>query len=145
MIPLSEALPDATPDDLFQLEQAFPEIECPYDPLGIWCVVQDKSVVEKTKGGIYLADTVKEANEWQESVGRVLAMGPMCFHDELSSDPNAKLPGWEKLKPGSIVLCSRLSSTRQRVCKVGDVQVVVRLIPYKDVMACITSTSQVLR
>jgi len=44
MKPLRDALPDATDDDLFQLEQMFPDLPSPYEPAHRWCVVQDRGV-----------------------------------------------------------------------------------------------------
>ena len=139
---LSEALPDADENDLFQIEQMFPDLPSPYEPAMRWCVVQDRGAAEKTRGGILLADSVQEANEWQENIGRVLAVGPLAGYDELSG---GKLPGAELIQPGDIVLCSRLSSTRQKIVERDGRKMVVRMIPDRDIMAKVTSTAQVLQ
>jgi co-chaperonin GroES (HSP10) len=139
---LSEALPDATDGDLFQLEQAFPDLPSPYEPHGRWCVVQDRGQVTITAKGLHLPDEVQAANEWQENIGRVIAIGPLAGYDELSG---GKLPGAETLQLGDIVLCSRLSSTRQKIVERDGRKMVVRMIPDRDIMAKVTSTAQVLQ
>lgn len=145
---LSDQFPNATEDQLWELEQMFPEVTSPYDPSGRWCVIQDRGVVEKTKHGIIRPDIVKEADEYQENVGRVLAMGPLAGYDELSADPDPerrRLPGWPYFDLGDIILCSRMSSTRQKIGEANGRKVVFRLIPDRDVMAKIKSIAQVMR
>ena len=48
-------------------------------PCGNMVVVLPVRVKEKTKGGIILADTTKDDIHYLTTVGKVLAMGPMCF------------------------------------------------------------------
>ena len=98
-------------------------------------------MAERTKGGIIRPDMVKEADEWQENIGRVLAVGPLAGYDELSG---GTLPGADMIQPGDIVLCSRLSSTRQKIVERDGRKMVVRMIPDRDIMARVTSTAQVL-
>ena len=47
-------------------------------------------------------------------------------------------------QPGDIVLCSRLSSTRQKIVERDGRKMVVRLIPDRDIMAKVTSAAQVV-
>jgi co-chaperonin GroES (HSP10) len=148
MKPLTEALPDATPDHLWQLEQMFPDIPSPYDPLMRWVVIQDRGVVEKTRGGLWLSDISKEADEYQENIGRVLAVGPLAGYDDLSNDPDPmkrKLPGSPGFEVGDIVLCSRMDSTRQKIVEKDGRKTVIRLVPDRDVKARVNSVSQVAR
>jgi co-chaperonin GroES (HSP10) len=142
MKPLRDALPDATENDLFELEQMFPDLPSPYDPLGRWCVVQDRGVAERTKGGIIRPDSVKEADAWQENIGRVLAIGPLAGYDELSG---GTLPGAEKIEVGDIVLCSRLSSSREELVERDGRKMTVRMIPDRDIMARVTTAARAMR
>jgi tRNA G37 N-methylase Trm5 len=86
-------------------------------------------------------------DEYQENIGRIVAVGPLAGYDELSGDPdpaNRTLPGWPWYEVGDIVLCSRMSSTRQRIENEKG-RVNFRLIPYRDVMAKVVNVAQVLR
>lgn len=145
---LREALPDATDAHDWELEQRFPNVPLPYQPVGGYVLIQDRAVVEKTKGGVLLSGISQEKDEYQEKLGRVVAVGSLAGYDNLSADPDPearKLPDWPWYQLGDIVLCSAFSSTRERAVEVDGRKITFRLVPYQDVMAVVTSVQQALR
>lgn len=145
---LREALPDATDDHDWELSQRFPDVPLPYMPVGGYVLIQDRAVVERTKGGVLLSGISQEKNEYQEKLGRVVAVGQLAGYDNLSVDPDPearKLPDWPWYQLGDLVLCSAFSSTRERAVEIDGRKITFRLVPYQDVMARVTSVQQVLR
>lgn len=144
---LREALPDATDEHADELAQRFPDVPLPYMPVAGYVLIQDRAAIER-KGNIYLPDSVKEVDEYQEKLGRMVAMGSLAGYDNLSVDPDPadrKLPGWPWYEEGDIVVCSGFSSTREKTVEANGRKIVFRLVPYQDVMARVTSVQQALR
>lgn len=140
MIPFSEALPDASEDEVAKLEQLFPDAPCPLKPCGGWVVVQDRLVLKKI-GSIILTDLSREDKKLRETVARVVKIGPIAGWEEILAD---FLPGWPWFQPGQFVKLSPHSSTRTEADD-DEGKVVHRQIHYKDVLAQITSVREVLR
>ena len=63
------------------LEQAFPDIDPGVTPFGSRVLVQIRSARSKSKGGIALVSETREAVQWNQQVGKVVAIGPLAFHN----------------------------------------------------------------
>lgn len=50
-------------------------------PFGSRVLVQLRTAKKKTKGGILLSDETQETIQWNNQVGKVIALGPLCFKD----------------------------------------------------------------
>lgn len=75
-------------------------------PLEYNCVVIPKEVEEKTAGGLYIPDDVKEKEEWGRMEGTLVAVSPMAF----SFDDWPKDQDHEKPKVGDTVIWSKYSA-----------------------------------
>lgn len=71
-------------DEHFKLN----EKELPILP-GFHIIVRPVSIREKTKGGIYLPDKVKDDISYLTTIGRVLKIGDLAYKDE-TKFPNGK-------------------------------------------------------
>lgn len=146
---LAQAIPDAGPGDLPELEDLFPQVDCPYVPAGPYCVVQDRTASLKTKGGVWKPETVRETDAYQENLGRIIAMGATVGYDKDSLDwtdgADRLLPGWPWYEIGDVILLSRLSTTRETIKKLdNDREVNVRIVHFGDIMATVRLVAKVL-
>ena len=71
------------------IEQAFPEVDCGFNPFGSRIVVQKRSPRTVTKGGIFVPEETQETEFWNTQVAKVIALGPGAFknRDDLSDWP----------------------------------------------------------
>lgn len=65
--------------DYRDLDQAFPDIDPGVQPFGSRILVQVKSVVPLTKGGIYIPEDSQQTEFWNTQVAKVIALGPVAF------------------------------------------------------------------
>lgn len=61
------------------LDDAFPNVDPGHMPMGDKILVQLRVPKTKTKSGIIIAEDNREAEQWNTQVGKVIALGPMCF------------------------------------------------------------------
>lgn len=61
------------------------EIDMP-EPLGWRVLIEPIAVEERTRGGIVLPDQAQKAKEHLNYVGKVVAMGPLCYRDPKFGD-----------------------------------------------------------
>lgn len=76
--------------DAAQMSWAFPDVECGMEPLGGRVIVQLRRIKQKTSsGGIILVEETKEAEKWNNMIGKVVAIGPLAFRnrDTMTSWP----------------------------------------------------------
>lgn len=69
------------------LEEAFPVIDPGIVPFGSRVLVQIRSARTKSKGGIELVSETREAVQWNQQVGKVVAIGPLAFHNRETMKP----------------------------------------------------------
>lgn len=138
----AEALPMASPSQLFVIEQQFPLADRPLNPVGRMILVQDRSPRTKI-GSVLLPALSQDKNAYVETVGRVIAIGPLGFVDELGSGDDRLLPGAPWYRPGHFVWLPKYSSMRIRR-GTEDNPVIFRLLDFKDVLGVITSAELVL-
>ena len=143
-VPIAEALPDATDEQVAQVGELFPEVPCPLKPCGGYVVVQDRMVLEKRKSGLLLSHLSQEDQQRAQTIGRVVQVGPTAGWDELN---NRHHPGWPWFEPGSFVKLSPHSTSRTKADHDAAAagQVIFREVQYRDVWAVITSAREVLR
>ena len=96
-----------------------------YRPVEFNVVVRPAAVEEKTKGGIYLADDIKERKQFAEMEGELIAVSPFAFN---YADV---WPDGTKPKPGDRVLFAQYAG-RPRKGKDG---LEYRVVKDKDISA----------
>lgn len=73
----------AQPQFAYQtLEEAFPIVDLPVQPLGNRVTVQIRTPKKKTKSGLILTDDTRETQLWNEQTGKVVAIGPLAFKNQ---------------------------------------------------------------
>lgn len=105
-------------------------------PTGYRILVEIPTKEEKTKGGIFIPQDVKKAEEIASLCGRVLQLGPLAY---LDSD---KFDGSSWCKPGDYIVMAAYTGTRVRVP--GDSRE-FRLINDDSVIALVPSPNGVER
>lgn len=77
----STNLANAIQFDFQTLEEAFPSVAHNRDPLLSNYLVQVRRAKSKTKGGLYIPEEARKAEASNCTVGKVVAIGPLCFKD----------------------------------------------------------------
>lgn len=62
-------------------DHAFPDVDPGIEAAGNRVLVQIRSPMKKTKGGIYLTDDGKDTELWNTQVGLVRQVAPLCYRD----------------------------------------------------------------
>jgi co-chaperonin GroES (HSP10) len=73
--------------DYGSLEEAFPACDPQFEPGGSRILVQFRTPKKKTKGGIILTDDVRQTEHYNTQVAKVLAVGPLAFHNREKMTP----------------------------------------------------------
>lgn len=68
-------------------EDAFPPIDPGVRPFGSRVLLQIRRAKSKTKGGIILAGETRDTEMWNTQVAKVIAMGPLAFHNRNTMEP----------------------------------------------------------
>jgi co-chaperonin GroES (HSP10) len=63
------------------LEDAFPSIETGHEPLASNYLVQVRRAKSTTKGGLFIPEEARKSEAANTTVGKVVAIGPICFKD----------------------------------------------------------------
>lgn len=82
------------------IEEAFPDVPPGHRPLGTRVLVQIRTPKGKTKAGIILTRDTQETEAWNTQVAKVVAVGPLAFHDRKTMNP---WPEGAWAKPGDFV------------------------------------------
>ena len=109
-----------------ELKEAFPEIDPGIKPLGSRILVQIKTVAQKTKGGIILSTDDRSTEKWNTQVGKVVAMGPVAFHNRNTLEP---WPEGQWCKVGDFVRVAKYGGDRFEVgealfCVFNDLDII---------------------
>lgn len=99
--------------------------------MGWKVLVRPVTVKEKTKGGIIMPDSVKDDVTYLTTVGKVLAMGPLCYEDK------QKFPNGKWCKVGDYVVYGRNVGNKFlfkgiRLLLINDDQVIMKVKDPKD-------------
>lgn len=94
------------------LEEAFPAVDAGIVPLGARVLVQIRTPMTVTKGGIILADESQETEKWNAQVAKVIALGPVAFCDRKTLE---KWPEGAWCAPGQFVRVGKYGGDRWEV------------------------------
>lgn len=95
--------------DFETLEEAFPITDFGIKPLGARMLIQLKSIKKASKGGILLVNETRETEKAQSMIGKVIAVGPLCFKNRETA---TEWPEGTWCKPGDYVRVPRWSGDR---------------------------------
>lgn len=98
-------------------EDAFPQIDPGVQPFGSRVLLQIRRAKSKTKGGIILAGETRDTETWNTQVAKVIAMGPLAFHNRNTMEPWPE-GGWAKI--GDYVRAPKYGGDRWSVQHDGD-------------------------
>lgn len=91
------------------LEDAFPECDPGVEPFGSRVLVQFRSVKKRTAGGVEIPDEVLDTEHYNTQVAKVLALGPLAFHNRSTGQP---WPEGMWCKPGDYVRVAKYGGDR---------------------------------
>jgi len=108
-------------------------------PAGWRVLIEPIKIEEKTQGGIVLPERAKEAKEHLRHIGRVVAMGPLCYKHVKFQDCDP----WCSV--GDMVAYGAYSGQQMQVRNSdGNDYVALRLINDDEVLAVIPSPDSVM-
>lgn len=79
------------------------------EPAGYRLLIATLRVSEKTEGGVYMSDKIKDAEETASILGLVLKAGPEAYSDA------DRFPSGPYCKPGDFVIFRSYSGTRFKI------------------------------
>lgn len=94
------------------IEQAFPDVDPGLTPFHDRVLVQIRSSMRKTDGGIVLVHETRETEQWNTQVAKVIALGPAAFRNR---DTLAEWPEGAWCKPGDFVRVPKYGGDRWEV------------------------------
>lgn len=98
-------------------EDAFPAIDPGVKPFGSRVLLQIRRAKQVTKGGIILAGETRDTETWNTQVAKVIAMGPLAFHNRTTMQP---WPEGSWVAPGDYVRAPKYGGDRWSVPHDGD-------------------------
>lgn len=116
------------------LADAFPEIDPGFKPLGSRILVQVRRSKSKTKHGIILPDEVRDTEQWNTQVAKVIAIGPLAFKNRNTMQP---WPEGDWVKEGSFVRAPKYGGDRFGVPHDGD-EIIFVVINDLDLVGVVT-------
>lgn len=94
------------------IDEAFPKVDCGHEPFGDLVLVQLRSVVEKTAGGIQLTHSDQQTEKDNQQVAKVIALGPLAFRNRETLEP---WPEKAWFREGEFVRCQKYGGDRWEV------------------------------
>lgn len=94
------------------IDEAFPACTPGITPLGSRVLVQIRTPKMKTRGGIILTEDVRDTEMYNTQVAKVLAVGPVAFHDRRTL---TLWPEGHWAKPGEFVRIPRFGGDKWSV------------------------------
>lgn len=94
------------------IEQAFPNVDPGHVPFGARVLVQIRTPMKMTKGGIALAEETRDTEQWNTQIGKVIALGPGAYRDRTTNEP---WPEGAWCKVGDFVRCPKYGGDRWEV------------------------------
>jgi co-chaperonin GroES (HSP10) len=94
------------------IDQAFPDADPGLIPFGSKILVQIRTPMLRSRGGIHLPDESRDTEQWNTQVAKVIALGPVAFcnRDTLEEWPEGK---W--VQPGTFVRVPKYGGDRWEV------------------------------
>ena len=110
--PLLAEVPKESTFAYGSLDDAFPNVQPGLKPFGDKVLVQIRTPMTRTKGGIYVPEEARETEQWNTQVAKVISLGPVAFknRDTLQSWPEE---AW--VRPGMYVRCPKYGGDRWEV------------------------------
>ncbi len=120
-----------------QVAELFPAIDPEFEPFGARVLVQLRRVVNKSAGGIILAEPTKDTEAWNINVAKVLRSGPLAF--KRRDDPDTPWPEGVWAKEGDFVMVPRYGGDRRSIdLNDGLPPVVIVLLDDRNLLGRIT-------
>lgn len=114
------------------LDEAFPKCNPGVTPLGSRVMVQIRTPKAKTKGGILLIEDARETEMYNTQVGKVLACGPVAFHDRRTLQP---WPEGHWAVPGDYVRIPRFGGDKWQVPAENGEDAILAIFNDLDIVA----------
>ncbi len=102
------------------LEQAFPDVDPGLLPFGSKVLVQIRTPMLKTKGGIDLTEESRDTELWNTQVSKVMELGPVAFHNRDTLEP---WPEGAWFGKGDFVRCPKYGGDRWEVDVEGSTDI----------------------
>lgn len=80
-------LPARVELDYDSIDEAFPAVDAGLRPFGSWVLVQKRSPMTRTKGGIAIPVDSQETEFWNTQVCKVISLGPVAFKNRDTLEP----------------------------------------------------------
>lgn len=113
---LRAELPQSTLD-YGSLADAFPDVKPGLVPFGDKVLVQIRTPMKHTKGGIFIPEESRDAEQWNTQVAKVISLGPVAFHNRDTLEP---WPEGAWVKPGMYIRCPKYGGDRWEVSVPGS-------------------------
>jgi len=94
------------------LEKAFPEVDAGIMPFGSRILVQIRSPMKVSAGGIHLDTGTQDTEKWNTQVAKVIALGPLAFKNRNTMQD---WPEGEWCKMGDFVRVAKYGGDRWEV------------------------------
>ena len=94
------------------IEQAFPDVDPGLRPFGSKVLVQIRTPMKRTRGGIEIPEDVRDTELWNTQVSKVITLGPVAFRDR---DSLKEWPEGQWVQPGAFVRCPKYGGDRWEV------------------------------
>ena len=117
-----------------ELSWVFPSIDPGNRPLGARVIVQLRRTRTKTKSGIMLATDTKQAEQWNNQVAKVIAVGPLAYRNRDTKDA---WPEGAWCNEGDYVRVPRWGGDRWTV-KHGDDEITCCVFMDHEIIAAVT-------
>lgn len=91
------------------LAEAFPHADPGLIPFGSDILVQIRTPRQRTEGGLWLPEETRETDLWNMQVAKVIALGPVAFHNRETMQP---WPEGAWAKPGDYVRVPKYGGDR---------------------------------
>lgn len=111
------------------IEEAFPEVDPGHGAFGDRLIVQIRTPVEKTKGGIHLLKETIETEHDNTQVGKVIVVGPVAFCNRDTLEPWPE-KAWAKV--GDFVRVPKYGGDRFQVPLPGNPNEKATFVFFKD-------------
>lgn len=94
------------------IEQAFPDVDPGLRPFGSKVLVQIRTPMKRTRGGIVIPEESRDTELWNTQVSKVITLGPVAFRDR---DTLKEWPEGQWVQPGAFVRCPKYGGDRWEV------------------------------
>jgi co-chaperonin GroES (HSP10) len=94
------------------IEDAFPDVDPEFEPFGYRVLVQIRSPMARTRGGMILPHSSQETEKWNTQIAKVISLGPVAFKNRETLEP---WPEGAWVQPGAFVRVPKYGGDRWEV------------------------------